>query len=356
VATDKHNPLNVTEQAPEQPTTEAPAAESPEDQAQAEIMGELMEDLLPTPGKEAAPKEEKEPEAEAKPEVEAKADDVAVTPERVAEKPDEPAPTPEKRYRVQSGEHRGQDLTLAELEKLGVIEAALTTAGQHKHLQDEYDALKTQVPGPQVVPAPPETVEISAERIEATYQEEMTRVTERGYIEQDFREVYPRATSAMLMHRDILYDTRKRVAEIIDHLNGREANQAGKDAESTVYGLIDGLAKNGELYEPLKDAKVRGDFYNHIVELNPTMEKLTPEFVDRQYFAYNKDIFADLKATPTEDPKEKKARVKGEGGTARVKTPPAPPVRLRGGCEPATNHLIQLASGPPQSWRHTIHH
>jgi hypothetical protein len=322
MAKDAKNPLN--EDSPPEPdsTQTATATVEPEPGA---VQDELsLEDYLPTPGegKTEPPKDEQatEPEGETEPEPE-------------PEKPKEPEPKVEPQPKMYP--YKGENLTLEQLQERGLIEDALTTAEQHKHLQHKYqELLEREATRQREVETKPQqaeqTREVPAEQIVAHYQPQFQQVVDKGYIESDFVELHPRLTANMLMHRDLLYGVQKQVSEIVQHLNGRIQTDQATSARSTLDGAIDGVIavgssdkENGVLFEPLKDPEVRKGFSDYLIELNPAVSQLTSEFVRRQYFAYNHEIFADLKrAQKTE--RTPKAQVRAEGPSARGGLPPKP--------------------------------
>lgn len=308
MAKDKHNPLN--KDTPEE--SKAPVQPEADVQADQEVMDSLVEDYLPPQKK---PEEVKEPEAkpaEEKLETEEPAVELAPEPE-----PDKP---PEKKYK-----YKGEELSLDDMIQRGLIDDVITQAQQVRHYQEQYENIKQQSEqARQALEQQQQQAEeqqprgIPADQIFSAYQPQFGQVAEAGFVEGDFTELYPRTMSAMLYHRDLLYDTRKAVEELQKMVLGDHQERQATSAQQTIYQQIDSLSAKGKIYEPLKDPGVRQGFYDYIVEIDPKMNQLTPEFIDKQYFAYNSAIFADLKESPRTEPAgEKRRQAKGEGTTSR---------------------------------------
>jgi hypothetical protein len=247
-------------------------------------------------------------------------------------------PTPaERKFKI-----RGRDYTAAELAgKPEFLEDLAQTYEQFPHLQRRYQETLEQVVGAQTQPhtaAEPEAP-LNAEMIHAAYKSQLDALAKAELIEPDLVELYPKALSQQLMFRDLLMDTRQAVAALIQRSAESSTDAQAADIYQVVGSAFDQLANHGGHFESLKDGNTRDDFFKYIVELNPQRKQLTPEFLGRQFVAYNQDVLLEAaRRIQDQDQRERERQrraAQGDGGGSR-------PARVPGQ-EP--DHLFELVRG-----------
>jgi hypothetical protein len=219
--------------------------------------------------------------------------------------------------------YRGKEYTVEQMVELGVLEDALTSAEQLPHLQTKYletletikgGAAKTEdAAAPAAGPTPAE--------LQNHYAAEIKKVAEAGYLDPDFADAFPASAASMIFHRDLLYDVRNAVAQLLQQNKVTAKKTEGEQANQLINGLCDKVAGDGDYYTTLGDGDARGKFIEYLVELNPFMSQINESFIRRQWIAFNGDTVlaavsgANVKAAAKSADKRRLAA--GEGGAPR---------------------------------------
>lgn len=223
--------------------------------------------------------------------------------------------------------YRGQEYTREQLEQ--ILPAVLTTAEQLPHLQDKYQGvLEEQLRQREQPPA------LAQPEVRMRYAGELNRAVKDGYLESDLAELYPDFASQAMLHRDLLYDTRRALIALQQEVGGYTGRQRAEEGRAKLDTALDGLATHGlnglgtEIFAALKEPTEREGFFGFLLQSNPTVDKLTPEFLGRQYLAYKGDVLltaANAAAMVARDQRGQAIRqAQGVGRSARPVTPQAP--------------------------------
>jgi len=282
------------------PTPSAPAAPAPSDH-----LRELTADVLPGGEREPSPT------------------------------PPTPAPEPEPAPRVQPGPKvkiRGIEYALdAVLSNPELSQALLQTYEQFPTLQKKYVELLEQMRQSPTPPEPPPTPvdpRVQQAQLLASMASEIGNVVRAGYIEEDFASLYPNMTAQMLAHRNELYTLARRVAQFEQTYRGQTHQAEVTSHRTNLDANLDALAGKGELYAPLKNPTERQAFLEHLVQdVNPTVDRITPEWLMRQWIAFKHEtILTGMQATTERERLERETarrRAASDGKGSRPTPAPA---------------------------------
>lgn len=223
-------------------------------------------------------------------------------------------------------EYRGKQYTLEQMVELGILDDVIQTARQFPTIQTKYQSLleeKTTAPAPGDQ-APAEPTGPSGDQILTAYTPVVEDMANKGYIEPEVMEVFPKLATALMFHRDLLYDVRSTVAAMLQNANA-QAEVTQKDAvKNYVGGLCDKVAGEGDHFATLRDQKVRDGFFEYLGTLNVPVKQVNDDFIRKQWVAYNADpmLEAVRQAAAGQKVADSKTRrnARGEGGGVR----PAP--------------------------------
>jgi hypothetical protein len=289
-----------------------------------QFLDDLMSDALPGEGDAADPGanlegDQGQPVKEPEPAAEKPKDGVApATVPEAAPKSDEP-----KTY-----EYKGKQYTLDQMVELGVLEDALQTARQFPTIQTKYQSLLEEKATPQA-PQPgqqaPAPTGPTGDQILQSYAPIVQDMANQGYIEPEVFEVFPKLATALMFHRDLLYDVRNAVAAMM-HTENARAEVSQKDAAlNYVGGLCDKVSGEGEHFTLLKDGEVRKGFYQYLGSLNVQISKVDEDFIRSQWVAYNSGPMLEAVKLAASGQKAADVRsrrnAKGEGGGVRPTGP-----------------------------------
>lgn len=211
---------------------------------------------------------------------------VAETPPNVPVPGNQPTP---QVYRIGD-----KDYTVQELQ------AAMTSAQQLPHLQKKYVDLLEQAkqsPGQQGQQQPqgqqpgmaPQAI---LAQIRAKYDPIVQQGVKDGVIEQDFATLFPGMAAQMLMYRDGFQQLAGQVAQQNQQFQMRQQQEQSTSIVNDIGRSINALAQSGEAFAPLKDQTQVAAFFQYLWDLNPQMNQVSnPDFLARQWIAYNKDQF-----------------------------------------------------------------
>jgi len=226
---------------------------------------------------------------------------------------------------------RGKEYTAAELAaKPDLLQDLAQTYEQFPHLQQKYvQTLEQarQVGQPQAQGQQPpaqgqaQQPTLTPQMLRATYDPQMADLVQAGFLEGDLVELYPDAMANILLMRDLVMDTRAAVANLLGQQAQAEGASRSAQVNQRIVQGFDSLASQGGPFEPLKDDKVRGEFYKYLYELNPQEAQLTPDFIGRQFVAFNHNVYVEaarqLEAQKKADADRAKRNAGGPGGNAR---------------------------------------
>jgi len=295
-----------------------------------QFLDELLGKAVPGEGDSLNPladpelEDKGQPEPEPKPEVKKPEVEAVPTPE--------PEVAPKSVPEVKTWEYRGKQYTLDQLVELGVLDDVIQTARQFPTIQTKYQSLLEEKAAPAApgVSAPaPAPQGPSGDQILQAYTPEVQKMADAGYIEPEAFEVFPKLVSALMFHRDLLYDVRNAVASIMQSENVRTENSQKESMLNYVGGLCDKVAGEGEHFSILKDGEIRKGFYGYLGTLNVPINQVTEDFIRKQWVAYNADPMLEAVRLASSGQREADAKTrrnaKGEGGGVRpAPSKPAP--------------------------------
>jgi len=297
-----------------------------------QFLGELLTDAVPGEGDSLNPPTDLDPgegqppdKVEGEPKLEDKKPDIEAKPE--------PGPDVEPKLATEptatkTWEYKGKQYTLDQMVELGVLDDVIQTARQFPTIQTKYQTLLEGKAAPgAAAPAgdqPPAPQAPSGDQILQAYTPVMQDMADKGYIEPEAYEVFPKLVSALMYHRDLLYDVRNAVSAMIQSENSRSEVSQNEQAKTYVNGLCDKVSGEGEHFALLKDEKVRKDFYEYLGTLNVLIKQVDDNFIRKQWVAYNSDPMLEAVRLAASEQKGTEAKTrrnaKGEGGGVR----PAP--------------------------------
>lgn len=241
----------------------------------------------------------------------------------VGEKPDEiPAaqpepvvkPTEEKLYTW-----KGQRYTAAQLVEQGILEDALTGAEQAPHyqrlyneLKGEVDQVKQQLPQ-QAQTQQPQVQQITPSMVLQRYAPEAVRMTQEGFIEEDFVDQFPSLASGLVMHRDMIYELRQAVAYMLQQFQASNASAYESSLRNQINGFMDEAALD-ETYAKLKEPDVRQAFWDYLININPEIPKISSKLIKDQFMAYNAAAILDAARSNSNTAKQERKRQKQVAG------------------------------------------
>jgi hypothetical protein len=238
-----------------------------------------------------------------------------------------PDPAVAPKLEVKTYEYRGRQYSVDQLVELGVLEDVLQTARQFPTIQTKYQQLLEQRREGQPTQQPqqqPQQPGFTPEQVAATYVPIAEKVAEAGYIEREAVEAFPRLCSALMQHRDLLYDVRQAVALIMQH--GIQNEEVSQKAMFRNYmdTTCDRISGEGDHYAPIKDPQVRQGFYEYLATLSIPAKEVNEDFLKRQWIAYNSEAVLEAARSSAGDRKAQDVKSRrnaaGEGGGPR----PAP--------------------------------
>lgn len=253
-------------------------------------------------------------------------------PPRSAESQQRPTAPQEKKFNV-----RGQSYTAAELaQRPDLLEALAQSAEQlpnltkrHQEILDQLAAKALGQGGPQQAPAgqqPAQAPQFSQAEIRAAYDPLVANAVKQGYIEEEFALVYPNAAAQMLFNVDLMYDARAAVQGIANVLTTGRREVDTQQQRGQVFSVLDQVAGSDPFYAPMKEGATKNEFLRYLIEeVNPTLDKMTPEFVARQWVAFRHEEIRRNAATQAEASRDKRTRDRklavGVGGGSGPKAP-----------------------------------
>ena len=243
-------------------------------------------------------------------------------------KPEAPAPR-----KVKVGD---KELTLTDEQ----IKNLLTTAAQLPNLQQKYQELlekNQRLPVPTEEAAPP-PARITQDQIRQNYMAMLKETVAQGYMEEDFGDAYPNTATGLMYFRDIIEgmaaaftkqeETMKHVVNWIgaevDMRNARQVNEK-------LNGAIEATAeKPGKFYQGLKKPETRAEFVNWLrKEVDPKVGTITPEYIDKQWLAFNAaEVLEFVEANKETEPTRKRAAGDGTGARHGTRETPEPKTLL----------------------------
>lgn len=293
-------------------TTAPPQQDGPSSGAEADHLADLIGDALPTASE---PSEPSEPTAPAK-----SAEPAATTPTEPSA-PASPEP-PASKFKYQGREYTADEL----LKSPDLLTAIITSAEQFPHLQKKYletlEQRQPQPPQPQTpAQAQPSPAQFRA-ALRTRYDPEVQELVKNDLIEADAAELYPNLIAQGLYLRDQILGVAQQLGIVSDQVNGFTGKASAKDTMTKVHADLDLLATEGSIYEGLKDAEKRGKFLDYIAnELNPTVDRVTPDFLRRMWLAHNGEALVTVARQAGEAQRKAdqaiRARAAGDGRGAR---------------------------------------
>jgi len=150
-------------------------------------------------------------------------------------------------------------------------------------------------------PPQPQDPRVQQAQLLAQFAPELGNVVQQGYMEQDYVQLYPNVSAQMLAHRDMLYQLRRDFDQFTQSYSGTTRKAEATSHRTNLDANLDALAGKGEIYALLKDPTERQNFLQHLVEdVNPTVDRITPEWLARQWVAYKHEAIVTGMQAQTE--------------------------------------------------------
>jgi hypothetical protein len=209
------------------------------------------------------------------------------------------------------------------------IEAWKTSAQQLPHLQkirleeqQKYVAMleraqQAQGQQPQQDQVTPEAY---MDNLKRAYEPILKDYVSKGLMSSDFVNLFPNEAAQMVHYERRFSQAENVMKAIAGEIQGRTQREQSSGLVNDVARNISNLAQSGEAFAPLKDPAKTQEFFNYLWELNPQVSQLrSPDFLARQYVAFNKDQYLQSaqqkQAQATRTNAVRYARADATGGT-----------------------------------------
>lgn len=182
------------------------------------------------------------------------------------------------------------------------IQDAFTTAQQlpvvqNKYLsvleqQRQYQAQMAQAPQQQVQSQPQMAPQQMLAQIRAKYDPVVQEAVKAGVVEADFAALFPGMAAQMLMYRDGFQQLAQQHQQTEQLIQAQTQQAQSQGLISDIGRSINALAQSGDAFASLKDPSQVQGFFSYLWDLNPQVGHLkNPDFLARQWVAYNKDQY-----------------------------------------------------------------
>lgn len=181
------------------------------------------------------------------------------------------------------------------------LQDALVSSQQLGHLQQKYVGLLEQSKQWQGQPQqvaqqgqsqPQVNVQQQLQAIRAKYDPIVQEAVKSGAVEADFAALFPGMAAQMLMYRDGFNQLAQQMGGVAQNIQQTQQRAQSQGLVSDIGRSINALAQSGDAFAPLKDPNQVQGFFSYLWELNPQIGHLkNPDFLARQWVAYNKDQF-----------------------------------------------------------------
>jgi hypothetical protein len=184
-------------------------------------------------------------------------------------------------------------------------------------------------PPPQEQPPPPQ---VTPDQLYRQYQDRIQQYTEAGWLDEDFVALYPKQAALMVHMWDMGTGLQQGVQQTQAFTHAEETRRARESASKQLDDAIAAVAARGEVFGALGTDEVKQGFREFVIDLNPHMSQITPDFLARQFYAYNSQLIYDLakqqSPSPTAQPDgptaAQLARQEGAGTRAAPSATQAP--------------------------------
>jgi hypothetical protein len=338
-----------TDTAPETPAIQ-PASDPGEpivetDEAQVELMRELLDETPPSSDEEADTGD-----GEPKPEEEGlETPTPTPTEEPVVDEPAEKPGGEEPEVKTFEFEHKGQRFSQEVTPELfEALEAMRITAAKYPNQQAALDRAYEQMANagiageptegttlPEGGPPPrQESVADIAKLTEPEYIEKFAPLVdalkEQNYFGDDgeLAEAFPRMATTLALIEFVGIPALAKLEEVAGAADRAAAEVEMETFFTKLNTALDGVQERGPGFEPLKEPKNRERFYGHLRELNIDAERIFDgDFLAGQWRAYNNDMFTEMDRLASENARKRREkslkRSQGAGGGANAPvTPP----------------------------------
>jgi hypothetical protein len=154
-------------------------------------------------------------------------------------------------------------------------------------------------PAPQE-PAPPP--QVTPDQLYRQYQDRIQQYTEAGWLDEDFVALYPKQAALMVHMWDMGTGLQQGVQQTQAFTQAEETRRAQESASKQLDDAIAAVAARGEVFGALGTDEVRQGFREFLIDLNPHMSQITPDFLARQFYAYNSQLIYDLAKQQSQNP------------------------------------------------------
>ncbi len=229
-----------------------------------------------------------------------------------------------------------RDLTIEQMIENGLIDDLVTTRNQFPVIQRKYQDLLEKSASDLVrtdKPAAPAGSQITPEQITQAYAPIVAERVRLGFLEPDFAEAYPIMAAQLAWHSDMIFEARQIAHALRDWVGSQVQIRNAVAVKSNLDASIDAVAAKHDpknpatkIFEALAHKEIRDGFVQWLrKEVNPEIDKINPENIERLYMAYNADALLELtKGAEQEETTSRKRRAASDGTGSRVVSPSAP--------------------------------
>lgn len=243
-----------------------------------------------------------------------------------------PASTPDAsslpKAPVQKWKVKGEELTLDEIARRGLMDSLITQAEQYPYLNKKHQELleglaekvASKPPAASVQAAQPR---VSPEQILTHYLPRVRQLAEEGYIESDLVEAYPNLMASLSYFRDIVEMLEVQVQKQAAWIQNRDGLLQAQQVEGMLLSAVDAVAANeGKIFELLKNQEVRSRFIHWIkTQVDPKVGDLVPEKMKNYWLAFNGEYLLEMLKEKERQPQNPKPNIKSDGGSSQIGAP-----------------------------------
>jgi len=123
------------------------------------------------------------------------------------------------------------------------------------------------------------------------YQPAIDAAVREGWIDPDQAALYPMDQAFKIHLWQTLRNGTQRLEEAHQFTRTEQERRQVDEASRTLDSAIDEVAGRGEMFEALRTGEVRQGFRDFLIdEVNPRLSQITPDFLARQFYAYNHEL------------------------------------------------------------------
>jgi len=124
-----------------------------------------------------------------------------------------------------------------------------------------------------------EQPKLTPQQMMAHYESEVEQLVKDGWIDEDAKDLYPKAITGIVSLRDEMFTRLAQLESVVGSVLNETQTRAVRETHQTVEGqfrsILGGIADEGGIFEPLKSIDNQDKFLNYVTEkLNPPVQAL----------------------------------------------------------------------------------